>query len=55
MLNTLLTSLAITHSALLRRESRGAHFRLDYPKESSNWVKNIRVLYENGKFRCKEV
>jgi succinate dehydrogenase/fumarate reductase flavoprotein subunit len=36
MLNTLLTALAVTYSALLRKESRGAHFRLDYPEESSN-------------------
>lgn len=51
MLNTLLTALAVTYSALLRKESRGAHFRLDYPEESSNWVKNIRITYEDGKFR----
>jgi succinate dehydrogenase/fumarate reductase flavoprotein subunit len=36
MLNTLLTSLAVAYSALARRESRGAHFRLDYPEEESH-------------------
>jgi succinate dehydrogenase/fumarate reductase flavoprotein subunit len=50
MLNTLLTSITTTYSALLRRESRGAHFRLDYPEEDSSWVKNIRITYSNGKF-----
>jgi len=51
MLNTLLTAITITYSALLRTESRGAHFRLDYPEENSSWVKNIRITYSNGKFR----
>jgi len=51
MLNTLLTSITTTYSALLRCESRGAHFRLDYPEENSSWVKNIRITYSNGKFR----
>ncbi|MEL9997905.1 MAG: FAD-binding protein, partial [Sulfolobales archaeon] len=50
MLNTLLTSITTTYSALLRRESRGAHFRLDYPEEDSSWVKSIRITYSNGKF-----
>ena len=51
MLNTLLTSITTTYSALLRTESRGAHFRLDHPEENNSWVKNIRITYSNGKFR----
>jgi fumarate reductase (CoM/CoB) subunit A len=31
----------VAKSALLRTESRGAHYRLDYPKEDSKWMKNI--------------
>jgi succinate dehydrogenase/fumarate reductase flavoprotein subunit len=46
MLNTLLTSLAVAYSALVRRESRGAHFRLDYSEEESHWAKNIRIFYK---------
>jgi succinate dehydrogenase/fumarate reductase flavoprotein subunit len=53
MLNTLLTSLAVAYSALARRESRGAHFRLDYPEEESHWVKNIRISYKNDRFSCE--
>ncbi|MGA2990411.1 MAG: FAD-binding protein [Candidatus Korobacteraceae bacterium] len=31
----------IARAALLRRESRGCHFRLDYPTEDKTWLKNI--------------
>ncbi|MEM0037782.1 MAG: FAD-binding protein [Zestosphaera sp.] len=47
--NTLLTSLAIAYSALVRRESRGSHFRLDHPEEKPEWVKNVRVWLREGK------
>jgi L-aspartate oxidase len=32
---------AIVKSALERTESRGSHFRGDYPQESDNWIKRI--------------
>jgi succinate dehydrogenase / fumarate reductase flavoprotein subunit len=42
--NLLVTSEAIARAALLRRESRGAHFRDDYPEKDPEWGKyNIAV------------
>jgi len=48
--NTLLTSLAIAHASLTRTESRGSHYRVDYPNEDPNWIKNIIIKYSNGKY-----
>ncbi len=41
--NMLLVGEMITRSALLRTESRGAHYRSDYPEEDPRWVRNIIV------------
>lgn len=35
----LLTAFLITKSALERKESRGGHFRSDYPMEKNEWMK----------------
>jgi L-aspartate oxidase len=39
--NMVLTARLITEAALLREESRGAHFRTDFPKVSTTWQKHI--------------
>jgi L-aspartate oxidase len=39
--NLVLTARLVAEAALIRKESRGAHFRTDYPETSPNWVKHI--------------
>jgi succinate dehydrogenase / fumarate reductase flavoprotein subunit len=39
----------IVVGALNRTESRGAHYRLDYPKRDDvNWLKHTLVFYRRG-------
>lgn len=39
--NLLQTARLVAESAIIREESRGAHFRSDYPDDSDNWKKHI--------------
>ncbi len=39
--NLVLTGRLVTEAALLREESRGAHFRSDFPRSSSQWQRHI--------------
>ena len=39
---------AVTRSALLRKESRGGHFRADFEKKSDEWSKKNIVLKKGG-------
>lgn len=41
--NKIILSHLITKSALLRTESRGAHFREDFPKKDKKWKKHIII------------
>jgi succinate dehydrogenase / fumarate reductase flavoprotein subunit/fumarate reductase flavoprotein subunit len=37
----------VARGALLRKESRGSHFRSDFPKPNPEWLKRIRLV-KNG-------
>ena len=39
--NLVLTGRLVAEGALLREESRGAHFRSDFPRHSADWEKHI--------------
>jgi len=46
--NLLLCLKLMATSALTRKESRGNHYRLDFPMmDNDHWLKNV-VLYNNG-------
>jgi succinate dehydrogenase/fumarate reductase flavoprotein subunit len=47
--NSLVTAELMARAALMRRESRGSHFREDYPEQDDeNWGMNIIFRQENG-------
>jgi len=46
--NLVLCARLVTEAALLREESRGAHFRTDFPQSSPEWQRHI-VFRKNVK------
>jgi succinate dehydrogenase / fumarate reductase flavoprotein subunit len=50
--NALLLALATTQSARLRTESRGAHWRSDYPEEDPAWARHSYCRLREGAIEC---
>jgi fumarate reductase (CoM/CoB) subunit A len=48
--NMILIAELVTKSALIREESRGAHYRADYPDRRDEWKKSI-ILNQNKDLR----
>lgn len=42
----------VAHAALCRTESRGHHFRSDYPREDPAWVKHTLILKKRESLEC---
>lgn len=54
--NMLLTGEMICRSALFREESRGSHYRLDYPeKDDANWLYHTHIVLEEGGLRLQKI
>ncbi|MDO8609609.1 MAG: FAD-binding protein [bacterium] len=51
--NMLHTAQLIVDAAILRKESRGAHSRVDYPKTNDEWKNNIMLKKIDGKLITK--
>ncbi len=51
----LIVSEAVTHSALARTESRGAHSRIDHPNLDPVWEKKHNIVWESGGMSRREV
>jgi succinate dehydrogenase / fumarate reductase flavoprotein subunit len=48
--NMLVLARAITLGALARNESRGAHYKPDFPeRDDANWLKTTRASYKDGR------
>ena len=54
--NMLLAAEAIARAALMRTESRGSHYRTDYPwMDNKNWLRNIVIRNDKGKMQLYTV
>ncbi len=54
LVNLITVAKLVTESALLRTESRGAHFREDFPQPDPAWLKNI-ILTPGAQPQCEPV
>ena len=54
--NILVSAEMVCRAALLRTESRGGHYRSDYPEEDNNqWLKNIVINRQDSGMKLKTV
>ena len=54
--NMLILTEMVCRAALLRTESRGAHYRSDYPEEdNANWLKNIVIHKQDSGMRLEAI
>jgi fumarate reductase (CoM/CoB) subunit A len=51
--NLLMVGCLVTKAALLRKETRGAHNREDYPELDEAWARNIVLQWDKGKTRVE--
>lgn len=52
--NMLLLAELVTKAALERCESRGVHYREDYPNEDPRWCASLFIVNRNGKIRLEK-
>jgi succinate dehydrogenase/fumarate reductase flavoprotein subunit len=46
--NICLNAELVAQGALLREESRGSHYRKDFPRPNPEWLKRIRLQQQDG-------
>ncbi len=55
VINMVKTAEAVVEAAVLRKESRGAHSRTDYPDTLKEWEKNIVITQKNDELVTKVI
>ena len=53
VINMIEVAILVVKSAILRRESRGSHFRSDFPETDDNWKKSIVLNKNRMKFKAR--
>ncbi len=54
MTNLLFVGRALAQAALLRQETRGSHWREDYPRPSDRWLVRLQTQIVDGRMITKE-